>query len=66
MDCTHKRVAKRMQIMNLKALAKRKFKVTTDSAPTKPVYDNILNRDVTTTAVNQKWAGDISVPQQAA
>jgi putative transposase len=60
MDCTHKRVAKRMQIMNLKALAKRKFKVTTDSAHTKPVYENILNRDFTTTAVNQKWAGDIT------
>lgn len=60
MDCTYKRVAKRMQIMNLKALAKRKFKVTTDSAHTKPVYENILNRDFTTTAVNQKWAGDIT------
>ena len=46
--------------MNLKALAKRKFKVTTDSAYTKPVYENSLNRDFTTTAVNQKWAGDIT------
>jgi len=46
--------------MNQKALAKRKFKVTADSAHTKPVYENILNRDFKTTDVNQKWAGDIT------
>lgn len=59
-DCNHKRVAKRMRIMNLKAVAKRKFKVTTDSEHTKPVFENILNRDFNTTDVNQKWAGDIT------
>ena len=54
------RVARRMQKMNLKAIAKKKFKVTTDSEHTKPIYDNILNRDFTTTKINQKWCGDIS------
>ena len=49
-----------MRIMDLKAVAKRKFKVTTDSEHTKPVFENILNRDFKTTDVNQKWAGDIT------
>lgn len=59
-NCNHKRVAKRMSVMNLMAVAKRKFKVTTDSEHTKPVFENILNRDFKTTDVNQKWAGDIT------
>ena len=58
--CNNKKVAKRMNILNLQALAKRKFKVTTDSGYTKPIFDNILNRDFNTTNINQKWAGDIT------
>ena len=54
------RVARRMQIMKLKAVAKQKFKVTTDSQHAKPIYHNVLNRDFTTTAINQKWCSDIS------
>lgn len=46
--------------MNLKAVAKRKFKVTTDSELSKPMYENVLNRDFSTTAINQKWCGDIT------
>ena len=38
----------------------RKFKVTTDSSHTYPVYKNILDRQFDTTRVNQKWAGDIT------
>ena len=58
MACNHKRVAKRMWAMNLKAIAKRTFKLTTDSEYTKSVFENILNRNFKTTHVNQKWAGD--------
>lgn len=46
--------------MNLKAIAKKKYKVTTDSTQSQPVYDNVLNRDFTTTGIHQKWAGDIT------
>lgn len=49
-----------MKALCLRALAKRKFKVTTDSEHNKPIYENVLNRDFTTTATNQKWAGDIT------
>ena len=54
------RIARRMQKMSLKAIAKKKFKVTTYSEHTKPIYANILNRDFVTTTINQKWCGDIS------
>lgn len=59
-QCSHTRIERRMKFMGLKAIAKRKFKVTTDSTHNKPVFKNILNRDFTTTAINQKWMGDIT------
>lgn len=58
--CSHTRVARRMKSMNIRGLAKKKFKVTTDSNHKKPVYSNVLNRDFSTTALNQKWVGDIT------
>jgi len=60
--CSQTRVERRMKEMGLKAIAKRKFKVTTDSEHSNPVFENVLNRDFSTTAVNQKWVGDISAP----
>lgn len=59
-SCSRNRVARRMRIMGLRAVAKRKFKVTTDSAHNQPIYANVLNRDFTTNAINQKWCADIS------
>lgn len=58
--CSENRVARRMKVLGLRALAKRKHKVTTDSEHNKPLYENVLNRDFSTTALNQKWAGDIT------
>jgi len=58
--CSENRVARRMKELGLRALAKKKFKVTTDSEHSKPIYENVLNQDFTTTAINQKWAGDIT------
>lgn len=58
--CSHTRVERRMKAMNLKAIAGRKFKVTTDSAHHKPLLKNVLDRDFKTTNINQKWAGDIT------
>jgi transposase InsO family protein len=58
--CSHTRVERRMNQLGIKAIAKRKFKVTTDSTHNNPVFENILNRDFTTTALNQKWVGDIT------
>lgn len=58
--CSKNRVARRMKHLGLRAKAKKKFKVTTDSKHNLPVAPNILNRDFMTTAPNQKWVGDIS------
>lgn len=58
--CSRNRVSSRMRALNLKALAKRKFKVTTDSAHNLPVFKNVLDRDFSAQTINQKWAGDIT------
>ena len=49
-----------MNHLNLKALAKRKWKATTDSKHNLPVAENLLNRDWSTTGPNQKWVTDIT------
>mgnify|MGYP003440667466 FL=1 len=59
-NCSRGRVARRMRVMGLKSVASKKFKVTTDSQHSKPIYSNVLNRDFSTTATNQKWCSDIS------
>lgn len=58
--CSKNRVARRMKCIGLRAKARKKFKVTTDSNHNLPVAPNLLNRDFTAHAANQKWCGDIS------
>lgn len=58
--CSKNRVARRMKHLGLRAKGKKKFKVTTDSKHNFPVAANLLNRDFTASAPNQKWCGDIS------
>lgn len=58
--CSHTRVARRMRHMDIRGLAKRKYKVTTDSAHNQPIFENILNRNFVTSGINQKWVGDIT------
>ena len=58
--CSKNRVAKRMKYLGLRAKGKKKYKATTDSKHNLPVAPNLLNRDFTATAPNQKWCGDIS------
>lgn len=49
-----------MKALKLQAVGKRKFKATTDSDHTNPIYGNILNRNFKTTHINKKWCGDIT------
>ena len=58
--CSRNRVARRMQVLSLKAKARRKFKATTDSGHNLPVFTNVLNRDFGAQKINQKWVGDIT------
>lgn len=47
------------QELAIQAVAKRKYKATTDSKPTQPVADNHLNRDFTVERPNT-WVADIT------
>lgn len=54
------RVARLMDEMRLKARARRKFKVTTDSHHKKPVAGDLINRNFTADQPNQKYVSDIT------
>jgi putative transposase len=58
--CGKNRIFRRMRHLGLRAKAKKKFKMTTDSNHNFPVAANLLNRDFSTTAPNQKWVSDIT------
>tara|TARA_B100001964_G_scaffold221457_1_gene265491 strand:+ start:363 stop:1217 length:855 start_codon:yes stop_codon:yes gene_type:complete len=58
--CSSTRVARRMSSMNIKAVGKRKYKMTTDSKHNNPIFANVLSRDFSTTNINQKWCCDIT------
>ena len=55
-----KRVERLMCELEIQAVAKRKYKATTDSAHTKPVAENLLNRDFTPDKLNTSWVADIT------
>jgi transposase InsO family protein len=58
--CSKNRVFRRMQCLGLRAKAKRRFKLTTDSSHDLPIAPNVLNRNFYADAPNKKWVGDIS------
>lgn len=58
--CSKNRVARRMKYLKLRAKAKRKFRVTTDSKHNLPIAPNLLNRNFHATQPNQKYVGDIT------
>ena len=49
-----------MSEINIQALAKKKYKATTDSSHSKPVAENHLNRDFTPAKPNVSWVADIT------
>lgn len=56
----HRRVGRLMKENGLRVVRTRKRKVTTDSDHTFNIAPNLLDRDFSASAPNQKWAGDIS------
>ena len=58
--CSRKRVARLMRQAGIHSLrAVRRRMRTTDSQHNRPVAPNLLKRDFSATATNQKWVGDI-------
>jgi len=58
--CNIKTVSNSMKRQGLTPKAAKRFKVTTDSNHTLPIAPNLLKRDFSATAPNQKWVGDIT------
>jgi putative transposase len=59
--CNHKRVERLMRTYALQGVSRRRKRpTTTDSKHKLPVAPNVLNREFTATAPNQKWLGDIT------
>ena len=57
---SRKRVQRLMRQAGLRAAQPRRYVSTTDSRHGLPVAENMLDRDFTATAADQKWAGDIT------
>lgn len=57
---SRRRVGKLMKRQHLVCKTKRKFKMTTDSNHQLPIAPNVLQRDFTAIAPNQKYVGDIT------
>jgi len=55
-----KRVERLMRELDIQAVTKKKYKVTTDSNHTKPVACNHLNRNFTPDNTNTSWIADIT------
>lgn len=58
--CGKNRVARLMRSANLYGLGRRRFRITTDSKHALPVAPNLLNREFSASAPNQRWVTDIT------
>lgn len=57
---SRKRVIRLMHAERIRPRVRRRFVRTTDSNHALPIAPNLLQRDFTATAPNQRWAGDIT------
>lgn len=57
---SRKRVARLMREQGLRGRGRKRFVRTTDSAHDLPVVSNLLDRDFTATAPNERWVGDVT------
>lgn len=54
------RIMRKNKLISTHCRVKKKFVVTTDSSQTKAPAKNILNRDFSAKAPNEKWVGDVT------
>ncbi len=59
-DCCLETVRRVLRSKGLFSRVKRSFVVTTDSQHDRPVAENLLDRDFTASAPNEKWTADIT------
>lgn len=60
LTCSRNRVARLMRLHGIRAKQARKYKLTTDSNHTRPVAQNVLDRNFRTDHPNRVWVSDIS------
>jgi len=58
--CSENTVARLMRVHGLAARTRRKYKVTTDSAHSLPLAENVLNREFEQDAPDRVWLADIT------
>jgi transposase InsO family protein len=58
--CSENRVARLMRRSGIRAVCKRKYRVTTNSKHGYPVADNLLDRDFSADRPNTVWCSDIT------
>jgi len=58
--CSENRVARLMRLSGIRAIGKRKYRVTTNSKHNYPVAENLLNRDFSADYPNEVWLSDIT------
>ena len=56
--CSRRRVARLMRENGLEARRRRRYRITTQSKHRRPVAPNVLDRDFSAAAPNQKWVAD--------
>jgi len=59
-SCSENRVARLMRRSGIRAVGKRKYRVTTDSKHNYPVAENFLDRDFSADRPNTVWCSDIT------
>jgi transposase InsO family protein len=57
---SRKRIIRLMQAQGLRGRVRRAYVRTTDSDHTEAVAENLLERDFTAKAPNQRWVGDVT------
>ena len=60
MPCSENRVARVMRVNGIEAVAKRRFKATTDSDHAQPVADNALDRQFDVECADAAWCADLT------
>jgi len=58
--CSENRVARLMRLSGIRAVSKRKYRVTTNSKHHHPVAENLLDRQFSTDRPNAVWLSDIT------
>ena len=59
-SCSENRVARLMRLGGIRAVSKRKYRVTTNSKHKHPVAENLLNRQFSADRPNAVWLSDIT------